>query len=160
MILNGLFLFKIAVILLVRMWVEIILEFQFIDMGIVILLVRMWVEIQSSLHLPFFTPSSSSWGCELKYETTERIRNGLRHPPREDVSWNNSWVPVHRHGNCHPPREDVSWNTIKSPLAIFYAVILLVRMWVEMSRHCCTNYHQTVILLVRMWVEISFWMHL
>ena len=57
---------------------------------------------------------------------------------------------------CHPPREDVSWNVKikKIPLSIS-KVILLVRMWVEISLETVDFLLLLVILLVRMWVEIS-----
>ena len=55
------------------------------------------------------TASSSSWGCELKYNS----------------------LPLLRTGSSHPPREDVSWNIIPFLSCAQVAVILLVRMWVE-----------------------------
>ena len=113
MILNGLFLFKIAVILLVRMWVEIIFQSHLIFYRKVILLVRMWVEI-------------------LEADGVDKWFEG--HPPREDVSWNSHlhmspfcskvillvrmWVEIWKNTTflCrkkrHPPREDVSWNVM------------------------------------------------
>ena len=100
-----------TVILLVRMWVE-ILPCQFFPLLFcVILLVRMWVEM-------------------LEGAAAQRER--MRHPPREDVSWNNNrpkggkvvavillvrmWVEMActqclcPYTTGHPPREDVSWN--------------------------------------------------
>ena len=58
-----------------------------------------------------------------------------RHPPREDVSWNTCTIIRVMVRNGHPPREDVSWNVhhilvVKSSLH----VILLVRMWVEIRK--------------------------
>ena len=72
----------------------------------------MWVEILFYCHALIFLKSSSSWGCELKY-------NGY-----------SCWYAY----TCHPPREDVSWNIYFETLLIWQIVILLVRMWVEISR--------------------------
>ena len=55
--------------------------------------------------------SSSSWGCELKYCTATKKDQALSHPPREDVSWNEK------------DADSTPWDD----------VILLVRMWVEIS---------------------------
>ena len=98
----------------------------------VILFVRMWVEmfwmrskrqcIRSSsswgCELKYeettgrfiVVPSSSSWGCELKLQLSNTESCNLCHPLREDVSWN---VCIFRKIliSCrHPLREDVSWN--------------------------------------------------
>ena len=56
-------------------------------------------------------PSSSSWGCELKYFHLCVNFWHISHPLREDVSWNTPWG-VHTH-RCE--------------------VILFVRMWVEIK---------------------------
>ena len=78
----------------------------------VILFVRMWVEIgQVDITYQAFT-SSSSWGCELKYAVTDnKFLFHLRHPLREDVSWNISPFLTLLIKRSHPLREDVSWNT-------------------------------------------------
>ena len=49
----------------------------------------MWVEIFRRLYIfsPLFS-SSSSWGCELKYDWMVFYYQIHRHPLREDVSWN------------------------------------------------------------------------
>ena len=78
----------------------------------------------------------------------------LRHPLREDVSWNNhrkivwifvtsssswgcelkyAWIWWHRDCGCHPLREDVSWNYLRDWWHEGSWVILFVRMWVEIS---------------------------
>ena len=120
------------VILLVRMWVEIVLATSMWNWRNVILLVRMWVEMmmkslrrkkhQSSsswgceLKYNFHSAwqkqflSSSSWGCELKYKFPRLLDIGNRHPPREDVSWNGYILVIAWFLFGHPPREDVSWN--------------------------------------------------
>ena len=57
--------------------------------------------------------SSSSWGCELKYFLMRQIKKELCcHPPREDVSWNDTWHRTVIRDVRHPPREDVSWNKV------------------------------------------------
>ena len=78
---------------------------------------------------------------------------------------------------CHPLREDVSWNKKQIRKALASAVILFVRMWVEIFhvihksfcklRHPlredvswnvlfhCVLHKLRVILFVRMWVEIA-----
>ena len=112
MILNSLFLFKIAVILLVRMWVEMQILSQ--------------MEYMRTRHPPredvswnicyswvwdTGRQSSSSWGCELKYYCFYQHFISNCHPPREDVSWNMLLDSDYKNWLCHPPREDVSWNT-------------------------------------------------
>ena len=99
------------VILFVRMWVEISHLNQLNTMCPVILFVRMWVEIWVERKRRNHTGSSSSWGCELK--------------------WCNSWVSE---DSCsHPLREDVSWNVMIPTQIYLESVILFVRMWVEIS---------------------------
>ena len=57
------------VILFVRMWVEIIQSVLLpLRPQVVILFVRMWVEIRVTQAITCSTKSSSSWGCELKYQ--------------------------------------------------------------------------------------------
>ena len=70
----------------------------------------MWVEISWSDRWLKARTSSSSWGCELKYQSGTARRGKL-----------------HR----HPLREDVSWNISRWGGEILYDVILFVRMWVE-----------------------------
>ena len=100
----------------------------------VILFVRMWVEINHSVNSFYCFTSSSSWGCELKYQSGTARRGKLqsssswgcelkffyllwiihrffRHPLREDVSWNTCDVTSSNPADGHPLREDVSWNT-------------------------------------------------
>ena len=73
----------------------------------------MWVEIPRPLRLPCRLPSSSSWGCELKYLLNLLFDRNISHPPREDVSWN-TFSEIELMTCCrHPPREDVSWNVIR-----------------------------------------------
>ena len=123
-----------AVILFVRMWVEMLLMKKYLPewcrsssswgcelkcsyllsmilLYTVILFVRMWVEILILQWYTLSTPSSSSWGCELKYLCV--------------------YVKLLRYG--HPLREDVSWNVDISTSDSNNLVILFVRMWVEME---------------------------
>ena len=100
-----------AVILFVRMWVEILMALSLTVMNMVILFVRMWVEIPWILDYHVACQSSSSWGCELKYRISPHTEKSGRHPLREDVSWNGI--------NCCG-----AFNGV---------VILFVRMWVEMA---------------------------
>ena len=77
------------VILFVRMWVEMFNGVLFNSSAKVILFVRMWVEIISSPRKDRdWLPSSSSWGCELKYVCGWHSSIFKGHPLREDVSWN------------------------------------------------------------------------
>ena len=115
----------------------------------------MWVEISLVFTSLSNLSSSSSWGCELKYIHARMRKRRLRHPLREDVSWNmfletqivlqsvilfvRMWVEI-----CF-------WNLPPS----LPGVILFVRMWVEISFSRYAVPTQPVILFVRMWVEIT-----
>ena len=115
----------------------------------------MWVEIWNYRTDSERFTSSSSWGCELKCVYHNRLsccQTG--HPPREDVSWNIDCGIKNDGKPSHPPREDVSWNEIPFKFIVFLAVILLVRMWVEIPMLLLISYPTPVILLVRMWVEM------
>ena len=146
------FLFKIAVILLVRMWVE---------------------KAQQRMN-NLQNQSSSLWGCELKNNLFLPRASTLCHPPCEDVSWKTTnarivekisssslWgcelkrnqIYVEAIAGGHPPCEDVSWKNIYKRLCSKYRVILLVRMWVENLTQWRYYQNVLVILLVRMWVE-------
>ena len=54
--------------------------------------------------------SSSSWGCELKYVSWSVLVLARCHPLREDVSWNSFEEANESLEDGHPLREDVSWN--------------------------------------------------
>ena len=114
MILNEKILFKIAVILFMRMWVEI----HFVR-ALAIFPTRhplhedvswnsQYLNIGYSLFL-----SSSSWGCELKCICCHCLSRSVRHPLHEDVSWNRSDSSRQVHDLRHPLHEDVSWNDSK-----------------------------------------------
>ena len=165
----------------------------------VILFVRMWVEIYSPISTAQNCLSSSSWGCELKYYRDRNAcwtllsssswgcelkwKGGLF--PDIDVQSSSSWgcelkffqsLSYNLQYNRHPLREDVSWNVNETIPNTINAVILFVRMWVEIhiknfrknkllsssswgcELKCQTSQQQTkyifVILFVRMWVEI------
>ena len=166
----------------------------------VILFVRMWVEIFNIINISRGWMSSSSWGCELKYSVyvltgddqlvilfvrmwvEMRLSpaisdNRHSHPLREDVSWNKymvgatliciavilfvrMWVEILNNVSSvmsrvgHPLREDVSWNFPVNYSVMIANVILFVRMWVEICVTVCTCCYFFVILFVRMWVEI------
>ena len=120
--------------------------------------------------------SSSSWGCELKYFCFIEWKERNSHPLREDVSWNIIYCTTNQCIISHPLREDVSWNTLLAADFASFAVILFVRMWVEIKHTLATDYEMwsssswgcelkcdismelvlngNVILFVRMWVEI------
>ena len=108
-ILNKIILFKIAVILLARMWVEKVFLVLSIN---VMKSSSLWgCELKSWQVNPYGTTgrssslwgcelkcyhsistksvvwSSSLWGCELKGNRNWIWRNGCGHPPCEDVSW-------------------------------------------------------------------------
>ena len=76
----------------------------------VILFVRMWVEISCTSTSLSSLSSSSSWGCELKYRIISKRKCTSSHPLREDVSWNISVSSSKPPETRHPLREDVSWN--------------------------------------------------
>ena len=121
----------------------------------VILLVRMWVEmVIVRLNFPYLL-SSSLWGCELKFQYPNIMEPSVivillvrmwvemwkfpaitqaqtGHPPCEDVSWNDLDYQGKYMAFGHPPCEDVSWNTSSLNCFRWWRVILLVRMWVEM----------------------------
>ena len=78
--------------------------------------------------------SSSLWGCELKFKNLSCIIS----------PWSR-----------HPPCEDVSWNDEEYFEFGLFMVILLVRMWVEIVVKITENHPDTVILLVRMWGSIT-----
>ena len=145
----------------------------------VILLVRMWVEMLKSRKSHFLSPkSSSSWGCELKYlrfavhpgrsgvillvrmwvEMVD-VQKQVYHRQQSSSSWGcelkYEWLTAKEQNRSHPPREDVSWNVDGSVTWEMDGVILLVRMWVEISLETVDFLLLLVILLVRMWVEIS-----
>ena len=113
-------------------------------------------------------PSSSSWGCELKWLIPQWwTRWHLGHPLREDVSWNinakatdakyigssSSWGCELKYFNSgggdvfagHPLREDVSWNSSAMIVCLPAAVILFVRMWVEILKST------VLIIVVAIW---------
>ena len=121
--------------------------------------------------------SSSSWGCELKYQDLLHCLQHQRHPLREDVSWNSSqprplrfsfvilfvrmWVEMDYIAGrkkveyCHPLREDVSWNIVKAGLVIA-AIGHPLREDVSWNINFLPQPQKCrVILIVRMWVEIS-----
>ena len=171
-------LFKIAVILFVRMWVEI----------------YQW-RYQKCKGRGHPLREDVSWNTNCN--TLEELRKG--HPLREDVSWNveggsysfsitsssswgcelkcnvllqytwknmssSLWGCELKYITCslccfdyrHPPCEDVSWNS-DAPSVLLYGrdVILLVRLWVEIYVRWTLYWDRKVILLVRMWVEIN-----
>ena len=128
----GEFQYNFLVILFVRMWVEIFTNRPDKQTYRVILFVRMWVEIIDLLKLYFWRKSSSSWGCELKYQEKKEQEKWKGHPLREDVSWNTMDITRQIRQHRHPLREDVSWNVIENIIALGDKVILFVRMWVEM----------------------------
>ena len=122
----------------------------------VILFVRMWVEIQNPLYflLDFdghplredvswnviaFPAICTAKGHPLREDVSWNIRkrksagNNSGHPLREDVSWNENLPYESDNRFCHPLREDVSWNIISQLLELYMLVILFVRMWVEIS---------------------------
>ena len=101
----------------------------------VILFVRMWVEIT----LQFFndnsnTASSSSWGCELKYNNCS-----LHFHLYGVILFVRMWVEILKAiyqiatEDSHPLREDVSWNVDNCSVFEILPVILFVRMWVEID---------------------------
>ena len=99
----------------------------------VILFVRMWVEIIKRIGRFYAAPSSSSWGCELKYQ-----QDSVEHYCQFVILFVRMWVEIFMQQlpgrvwsvilfvrmwvemlimwlvflqkQCHPLREDVSWN--------------------------------------------------
>ena len=149
---------KIAVSLLVRLWVEILSFRDLSDQARVSLLVRLWVEIpvrnagrntqcwsaslwgcelkwKNTKVLTLTYTSASLWGCELKSISRLPVNAYNRQPPCEAVSWNDKTNSAKGGALRQPPCEAVSWNVMES--AFLYSSIivsLLVRLWVEM-RH-------------------------
>ena len=123
------------------MWVEMVLTGIRKQWMMVILFVRMWVEIKlpfsaSMLRLRHPLREDVSWNTSLRYCR----RLDCCHPLREDVSWNVSCLLKENCCDCHPLREDVSWNigmAIKQSETI---VILFVRMWVEIKIPCSSSF--------------------
>ena len=69
-----------------------------------------------------------SWNAKL----LSAIEKSKSHSLREDVSWNETIKNVITVAISHPLREDVSWNAIRFFKIRCNRVILFVRMWVEM----------------------------
>ena len=94
----------------------------------------MWVEMildNAPVTAPCGHPPCEdvSWN---KYSALEEYaKEG--HPPCEDVSWNAFLVARIGAALRHPPCEDVSWNDDVRTAAHALTVILLARMWVEIS---------------------------
>ena len=103
---------SIVVILFVRMWVEISVFPVSLRSNSVILFVRMWVEMSASFLISSTIPSSSSWGCELKYYRNEDIKKAAF-----VTLFVRMWVEINS--------TSIEFNQ--------NIVILFVRMWVEMS---------------------------
>ena len=102
---------KVKVILFVRMWVEMCSHIWLLFLCVVILFVRMWVEINTIFKLHRFKiPSSSSWGCELKYQVFPA--------PQVVYRSSSSW-------GC-----ELKYDGVLSTI-LTVRVILFVRMWVE-----------------------------
>ena len=121
--------------------------------------------------------SSSSWGCELKYDYQER-----KLKLATVILFVRMWVEINLQSlngikvHRHPLREDVSWNVNATTVFPFASVILFVRMWVEIPlrlygipptfchplrgdvswniQNSILKPIAKVILFVRMWVEI------
>ena len=99
--------------------------------------------------------SASSWGCELKWISQEKIiRRKRRQPLREAVSWN---MDIVTDGDGTPVSLFVRlWveMLILHLESWFLRVSLFVRLWVEISVNLAFTAHPPVSLFVRLWVEI------
>ena len=121
------------------------------------LLVRLWVEILILRTMCWTDSSASLWGCELKcIRVKEFWQNRKSQPPCEAVSWNiysvaivfilavsllvRLWVEMF----------------LNSSLVFHNVVSLLVRLWVEINEVKQNEKLVDVSLLVRLWVEIDF----
>ena len=128
------FLSEIAVSLLVRLWVEMMMNqskenqsgsaslwgcelkwsqrFLRLQLIIVSLLVRLWVEITDkgvAMRRDTCQPP-----CEaVSWNSLQELRrySGSRQPPCEAVSWNSYGIVIHSQQLCQPPCEAVSWNS-------------------------------------------------
>ena len=106
-------LFKIAVILFVRMWVEILSSAGTDNVGrshplredVSWNTVNNYCLYQASGH-PL--REDVSWNAEVQKEETA----AASHPLREDVSWNEIEIYPQFRSMGHPLREDVSWNLL------------------------------------------------
>ena len=122
---------------------------------VVILLVRMWVE--KSLLDRWLLSGKRHPPCEdVSWKTHTIIRTIFcqSHPPCEDVSWKViHWYHLSLIKVILLVRMWVE-NLSKANATKKAVVILLVRMWVEKTVCQCSLYHVHVILLVGMWVVI------
>ena len=122
----------------------------------VILFVRMWVEISSGWR------SSASEICHPLREDVSWNNNQSYcvlpypcHPLREDVSWNMAITTI------FSPIVVILFVRMWVEMILgtnakdIHKVILFVRMWVEISFDIILILLYPVILFVRMWVEIS-----
>ena len=145
------------------MWVEMNKSPTLFKSSAVILLVRMWVEIPGSRRNVRSCSSSSSWGCELKYEADRR-----RHWPVTVILLVRMWVEIllTRIGRrCFPSSS--SWGCelkcVEYPETLLpVLVILLVRMWVEIytvikdaTKRACHPPREDVSWNSTPWVESS-----
>ena len=101
-------------------------------------------------------PSSSSWGCELKYNALSDWVEGYR-----VILFVRMWVEMCSE-YCRKKNRQIVILFVRMWVEIFMRriiwmknlVILFVRMWVEITIRCWLPCSVRVILFVRMWVEI------
>ena len=140
--------------LFVRLWVEIIMEWQLKKLLNVSLFVRLWVEIVLLFNKKSLVSSASSWGCELKWLKkgqrtglwivslfvrlwVEMHKNTSIKPYKYVSLFVRLWVEINignlclNTGSCQPLREAVSWNTRSNFCYGWRIVSLFVRLWVE-----------------------------
>ena len=95
--------------------------------------VSVWVEIDRLAAVSMLYSSRSTWACELKFWLSLYYFYGVRHAPRERVSWNGK-----------------DYN-----LGDTILVTLHVSVWVEIRQICLFLFCFVVTLHVSVWVEIQ-----
>ena len=145
----------LPVILFVRMWVEISNARRSEKLSWVILFVRMWVEMLRCFLRCWMYPSSSSWGCELKYDgvlsTVQTVRV---------ILFVRMWVEIFP--NLSSLTLVLSSSSWGCELKCVRSVVFHLRSWSSSSWGCELKYKEKrrywrpipVILFVRMWVEM------
>ena len=104
---------SVEVSLLVRLWVEILLNTQGKCRYSVSLLVRLWVEILPAAEFTVRVPSASLWGCELKCWNVCSIHFSTLSASLWGCELKSPWWCWVFLWSCQPPCEAVSWNNMR-----------------------------------------------
>ena len=98
-----------------------------------------------TLHVSVWVEIFVEWNIEIFQ---------LSHAPRERVSWNMFFAPIHKVSKGHAPRERVSWNSEMKYYDFNLFVTLHVSVWVEIELFFHSVIRKSVTLHVSVWVEI------